>query len=146
MIRRVFNWGLVILLGLFLIYSLYDRFVTTTVLKRYEEAFQRLDHPRETTRMDGFQFKFSYYPATYRDESIRNQCAYLVGDIRSYSGSWDELQAFYQGQRLAVGNKDEINVSIFPVALASESGASPGFDMQDEFSYSPFNVDVLAKL
>lgn len=146
MIRRAITWGLGGLLGLFLIYSLYDRFLTTTVLERHEEAFQHLEHPGDTALIDAFQFKFSYYPATYRDESIRNRCAYLVGEIRSYSGNWDALQAFYEGQKLAPGNTDELYVSLFPVALSYGSGTSSGFDLENNFSYSPFDVDVLARL
>jgi len=146
MIRRFVTWGLGILLALFLIYSLYDRIVITTALKSYEETFQQLEHPQGTTHIDAFRFKISYYPATYRDESIQNQCAYLVGEVRSYSSDWNELQAFYQGKTLTHGDIEKIYVGLFPIALASESSASPSFDMDSNFSYSPFDVDVLAKL
>ena len=146
MIRRLIIWGLGILLGLFLIYSLYDWIVTATALNSYEETFQGLEHPQGTMLIDAFKFKFSYYPATYRDESIRNRCVYLVGEVRDYSGDWNELQAFYQGKTLAHGDMGEIHVGIFPIQFVSEEGAAPSLDMDSSFSYSPFDVDVMAKL
>ena len=143
MTKRTFIWGLGILLGLLLIFSLYDLLVTTKVLNSYKETFQQLEHPQDTTLIDSFKFKFSYYPATYRDESIKHRCAYLVGEVRSYASDWDELKAFYRGKALST---DKINVGVFPIALVAESGASPWFDLDGDFSYSPFDVDALARL
>ena len=146
MMKRTFIWGLGIVLGMFLIYSSYDLLVITKVLNSYKEKFQQLEHPQDTMLIDAFKFKFSYYPATYWDESIKHRCAYLVGEVRNYASNWDELRAFYQGKTLANGEKEEIHVGIFPIKLVSESGASPWFDLEDDFSYSPFDVDVLARL
>ena len=134
------------MLGLFLLYSSYDWFRIETVLQRYEETFQNLEHPQGTMPIDAFKFKFSYYPATYMDESIKHRCAYLVGEIREYSGEWNELEAFYQGKMLIHDNVDEIHVGLFPIKLVSESEASPWFDIDSTYSYSPFEVDVLARL
>ncbi len=85
--KRLVIWGLGILLGLFLIYILYGMLVTANVLKSYEETFQHLEHPQDTMLIDAFKFK--YYPDLYQDESIQNQCVYLVGEVRSYSSNWD---------------------------------------------------------
>ena len=145
MIKRTFIWGVGIVLGLFLIYSLYGWLITRRVLTHYEDTFKSLEHPSDTTLIDAFKFQFSYYPATYRDETIQNQCVYLVGEVRSYSRDWDELQVFYQDQTLIHGT-DEINVRIIPVEFASDNGASPSLDMVNTFSYTPFDVDVLAQL
>ena len=79
MIKRIFTWGLGIVLGLFILNVVYGRFVTAAALNSYEETFQTLEHPKSTTHIDAFKFKFWYYPATYRDESIQDQCVYLVG-------------------------------------------------------------------
>jgi hypothetical protein len=144
--KRLVIWGLGILLGLFLIYILYGMLVTANVLKSYEATFQHLEHPQDTTLIDAFKYQFSYYPATYRDESIQNRCVYLVGEVRNYSSNWDELQTFYQGKTLAHDSIDKINVRILPVELVSESGASPSLDTTSTFSYTPFDVDVLAEL
>ena len=146
MTKRMFTWGLGIFLGLALLYSLYDRLAIETVLKSYEGTFQHLEHPRDTMLIDDFKFKFSYYPATYRDESIKFKCAYLVGEVRSYFSDWEELKAFYQGKTLAHGGIDEIYVGVFPIGLVSENEASPWFELDSDFSYSPFEVDVLARL
>ena len=146
MMKRMGIWGLGIILGLLLIYSGYDLFVTTKVLNSYKETFQKLEHPQDTVLIDSFKFKFSYYPATYRDESIQSQCAYLVGEVRSYSGKWDELKSFYEGNTLVHEDTGEIYVGVFPIALVAESGASPWFDLESDFSYSPFDVDALARL
>jgi hypothetical protein len=142
--KRLVIWGLGILLGLFLIYILYGMLVTANALKSYEETFQHLEHPQDTTLIDAFKFK--YYPDLYQDESIQNQCVYLVGQVRSYSNTWAELQAFYQGQTLTHDTTDEINVRVIPVKLVSDNGASPSLDTDSVFSYTPFDVDVLAEL
>jgi len=146
MMKRMGIWGLGIILGLLLIYSGYDLFVTTKVLNNYKETFQKLEHPQDTVLIDSFKFKFSYYPATYRDESIQSQCAYLVGEIRSYTTDWDELKTFYQGKALAQGDTNEIRVEVFPIQFVSEEGTVPSLDMDSSFLYSPFDVDVMAKL
>lgn len=144
--KRIFIWFFGILLGLFLLFSLYGMFATEVVLRSYEDSFQVLEHPQDTSPLDSFKFKFSYYPATYADDSVKSRCAYLVGEIRSYSSNWDELKAFYKGKKLAHDNADEIYVGIFPIQLDPEGGVYPSFDLDSSFSYSPFDVDVLAKL
>jgi hypothetical protein len=146
MLRGIFTWALGITVGLFLLYSLYDGLVTAAALKSYEKTFQRLEHPQGTALIDAFKLKFSYYPATYRDETIQSRCTYLVGELRSYANDWDELQAFYQDATLALAGANETHVRAFPIQLLSESGASPSFDLDSTFSYSPFDVDVLARL
>ena len=143
---RTFIWFFGILLGLFLLYSLYGMFATQVALKKYESSFAQLEHPKNTSSLDSFKFKFSYYPATYLDDSIEWQCACLIGELRSYSSDWDEVEAFYKGKKLGHGNIDDIYVGIFPIERDPEGGAYPSFDMNSDFSYSPFNVDVLAKL
>ena len=120
MIKRILTWGLGSLLGLFLLNMLYGRFITTTVLNGYEEAFQGLEYPKNTTKIDTFKFKFWYYPATYRDESIQDQCVYLVGEIRTYSNDWDATKTFYEGKTLAHEDTDEIYVGIIPIELDSK--------------------------
>ena len=146
MMKRKVIWGLGIGLGLLLIYSFFDLLVTVNVLKNYEKTFKQLEHPQGTTLIDVFKFKFSYYPAMYRDESIQSQCAYLVGELRSYTNDWDELKKFYQGKTLLQQDVDKIYVGVFPIQSVSESGTSPWFDLVSDFSYSPFDVDVLARL
>ncbi len=142
--KRFVIWGLGIFLGLILIYVAYVMLGTANALKSYEKTFQHLEHPQDTMLIDAFKFK--YYPDLYQDESIQNQCVYLVGEVRSYSGGWTELQTFYQGKTLTHDGTDEINVRILPVELVSESGASPSLDTTSTFSYTPFDVDVLAEL
>ena len=144
--KRLVIWGLGIFLGLILIYVLYFMLGTATVLKSYEEAFQHLEHPQDTALIDAFKFQYTYSPSTSQNESIQNQCVYLVGQVRSYSNAWDELQAFYQGQMLTHDTTDEINVRIIPVEFVSDSGASPSLDTESAFSYTPFDIDVLAQL
>jgi len=146
MIKRILTWGLVITLGSFLLNMLYGRFVTATVLKSYEETFQRLEHPENTTHLDAFKFEFWYYPATYRDESIQERCDYLVGEIRTYANDWDDVKEFYSGKKLAHENEDEIYVGIIPIELIDKGKFSPLVSSDSRFSYSPFDVDVLGKL
>ncbi len=144
--KRLLIWGLGIFLGLILIYVLYVMLGTATALKSYEETFQHLEHPQDTALIDAFKFQYTYSPSTDQDGAIQNQCAYLVGEVRSYSSAWDKLQAFYQGKTLTHGTTDEIDVRIIPVELVSEGGASPSFDTVITFSYTSFDVDILAEL
>lgn len=39
-----------------------------------------------------FDLEVNYYPATYVDDSIKFQSAFLVGEIRSYDGDWNALK------------------------------------------------------
>lgn len=144
--KRLLIWGLGIFLGVILIYVLYVMLGTTIKLRSYEKTFQQLEHPQDTALIDVFKFQYTYSPATDQNGAIRNQCVYLVGQVRSYSTTWDELQAFYQGKALTLGTTDEINVRAIPVMLTSDSGSSPSLDMDSAFSYTPFDVDVLAQL
>ena len=144
--RRLIFWGLGIFLGLILIYVLYVMLGTATMLRSYEETFQHVEHPQDTTLIDAFKFQYTYFPTTDQNGAIRNQCVYLVGQVRSYSSAWDKLQAFYQGRTVTHGTTNEINVHIIPVEFVSDSGASPSLDMVSTFSYTPFEEDVLAEL
>ena len=146
MMKRILTWGLGIALGLFLLNMLYGRFVTVTVLNSYEETFQELEHPKTTTHLDAFKFKFWYYPATYRDESIRERCDYLVGENRTYANDWGDVKEFYDGKRLSHEDTDEIYVGIIPIELIDKGKFSPLVSSDSRFSYSPFDVDVLEKL
>ena len=146
MIKRILTWGFGIALGLFLLNMLYGWFVNATVLNSYEETFQGLKHPKATTNIDAFKFKFWYYPATYRDESIQDRCVYLVGEIRTYANDWDAMKAFYGGKRLLHEDTDEIHVGIIPIELIDIGKLSPLVNTDSRFSYSPFDVDVLEKL
>jgi len=146
MIKRILTLGLGIALGLFLLNMLYGRLVTAAVLNSYEETFQEIEHPESTTHLDAFKFKFWYYPATYRDESIQDRCVYLAGEIRTYANDWDALKEFYSSKKLAYDEAGEIHVGIIPIELIDKGKFSPLVSSDSRFSYSPFDVDVLEKL
>jgi hypothetical protein len=144
--KRLIIWGLGIFVGLILIYVLSVMLGTAIVLKSYEETFQYLEQPQDTVLIDAFKLQYTYSPSINQEGAIQNQCVYLVGEVRSYSSDWGKLQAFYQGKTVTHGATDKINVHIIPVELASDSGASPSLDTVSAFSYTPFDVDVLAEL
>lgn len=146
MTKRLLIRGFMILAGLLLLYSSYGYLSTALILKGYKESFQHLSHPDETTSFDSFGFKFSYYPATYRDESIKHKCAYLVGELRGYTGKWKAVQTFYQDQSLIQGDGDTAMVGTLPIEFISGSGRPTSMDMVENISYSPFGVDILARL
>ena len=146
MIKRLLAWGFWIVLGLFLLNNLYGIFVTATTLRNYEVSFQQLGHPQETTFVDSFKFKFSYYPATYVDDSIINKCAYLVGEIRMYDNDWDALNEFYNSKTISHDNLENIYVGILPIDIVSNGKLSSSIIVSNRFSYTPFDVDVLEKL
>jgi hypothetical protein len=144
--KRLVFWGLGIFLGLILLYVAYIMLGTASVLKSYEKAFQQLEHPQDTMLVDAFKFQYTYSPSVNQEGVIQNQCVYLVGEVRSYSSDWGKLLEFYQGKTVTYGTTDEINVRVIPVKLVSDSGASPSLDTVSTFSYTPFDVDVLAEL
>lgn len=144
--KRLVVLGFGVLIGLFLLYSFYELLVDQSNLKKYQAIFQQLEHPQDTMLVDSFKLKLSYYPATYPDESIQSQCAYLVGEIRTYPSTWDELKTFYTGTTIPQEYADDILVGVFPIALVAEEGTSPWFNIEQDYSYSPFEVDALSRL
>ena len=146
MLKRLLILVSLILIGLFLAKIIRGVFVTSNALRNYEATFQDLDHPHNTGPIDNFKFKFSYYPATNIDETIKFRCAYLVGEIRSNSNDWDGLKTFYTSKILVHDNADEINVGIFPVEFDFQENSSHLFRESSNYSYHPFEYDVLEKL
>ncbi len=91
------------------------RFLHDFKLNRLENRFT--EFPRDS---------FSNLAASYRKVGLlhngnSNNCSYLVGELRSYSGSLDEIELFYKNKSISsVGTPDRSNptqceLKIFPV-------------------------------
>lgn len=134
-----------ILLGLFILLLVYRMVRSELNLRSDQKAFALLQHPQNTERLDSFDLEADYYPATSADNSVRFESASLIGELRSYSGDWQNIQAFYQDQVLGDGVTKIANVVVFPVEIRSE-GQKTLLKFSDDFSYSPFEYDLLDDL
>ena len=148
MSKNIDKWSrrvLWLLLGVSLLY-LASRFVLTQIdLNSYEKYFADLDHPQSTSLVGPIAIKFSYYPATYADDSIKSQCAYLVGELRAYTQGWNKLEAFYSGSTLDVNGNSQ-RIGILPVELYGKDNSSFQIGEVDEYLYGPFEIEVLGEL
>ena len=139
--RRVF-W---ILLGVALLYFSVRIVRTKIDLNTYKNAFARVDHPQSTSLVDSIAIRFSYYPATYADDSIKSQCAYLIGELRTYTQGWNKLEAFYSVSTLEL-NGNRQHIQILPVGLYGDDAASLLIVEVDDYLYGPFEIDILGEL
>jgi hypothetical protein len=114
-------------------------------LRNDQKAFTRVEHPQNTERLDSLGLEADYYPATSADHSVRFESVYLIGELRSYSGDWQNIQAFYRDQVLENGGPKRLNVVVFPIEIRSESRETL-LKFSDDFSYSPFEYDLLDDL
>jgi hypothetical protein len=114
-------------------------------LRRYEKTFLQVEHPEHTERMDSLDLEVNYYPATYVDDSIQFQSAFLIGEIRSYDGNWDLLQAFYAHKGSKAGEADLLPLWTMPLQIERGDQRS-WLDFPDGFFYEPLQADVLQAL
>jgi hypothetical protein len=133
------------LFGIFILFLCYRMIRFELSLKRHEHAFLQIEHPEGTTRVDSFGLEIDYYPATYADDSIRFQSAFLVGELRSYNGNWDDLKTFYSAKRMDVGSSDRLFVGVLPVEMDMD-GEKNWLGFPPDFSYDPFQADILSEL
>ena len=68
------------------LYLILAGIVEQVMLHKYEKVFAETQHPQGTILLDSLRFRFSYYPATYIDESIGFKAAYVIGELRQYAG------------------------------------------------------------
>ncbi len=138
-IRKRFLVGAV--LGLILLW-VGSSWLTSEIDRRdSREAFARVQHPLETSLVDTLNMKIEYYPATYVDDSIHFESAYLVGELRSYAGSWDDIQMFYDD--IKVGS--DIPIMVMPVEIRM-NGQRISLDVANGTAFSPFSYDVLSAI
>ena len=114
-------------------------------LGTYEKAFLQVKHPENTTRIDSFSLEVNYYPATYVDDSIHFQAAFLVGEIRSYDGDWSALKTFYANKPLQVSDLIILPVWSLPLRI-HRNGQKRGLDFPRDFSFDPFQANILQSL
>lgn len=134
-----------ILLGLFILSVIYRMVRLELNLRSDQKAFARVEHPQHTERLDSFDLEADYYPATYADHSLRFESVYLIGELRSYSGDWQNIQAFYRDQVLENDRTKILNVMAVPVEIRN-AGQETFLKFPGDFSYSPFESDLLDDL
>ena len=107
--------------------------------RKYEKAFLQIQHPANTSYIDSLSFNYSYYPATFVDDSIQFKSANLVGEIRSYAGDLEEIKSLYRAQTLE-GLAGPITV--LPVEVY-QGKRKISLNIPDGYSFSPGDYDIL---
>lgn len=134
-----------LLIAVLILFLGYRMLSVELLLQKYEKAFLQVKHPEHTTRLDSFDLEVNDYPATYVDDSIQFQSAFLVGEIRSYDGNWEELKTFYSDKALETSRANRLPV--WPMPLQIERGDQGSrLDFPHEFSFDPSQVQILQAL
>lgn len=87
-------------------------------------------------------WKSNDYPATYVEDSIKFQSAFLVGEIRNYDGDWNALKGSYASKPLEVGDSIILPVWSLPLRIYRNDQTS-GLDFPRTFSLDPCDANVL---
>jgi hypothetical protein len=130
-----------ILLGLVIVFFGYGSIASMLKWRRDEQAFLQLNHPPGTVLFHKISMEFSYYPATYIDDSIPFKSAHLVGDLRSYDGSWDQLRGFYGNQTLE-GRK---TIAVIPLEVHKQ-GEKIWLETPDTYVDNPGEYDIISAI
>lgn len=131
--RQWFGRVFWIIIGLLLLYISSRLLIMEYNLRNCVKIFNQVEHPQGTTLIRSVKMKFSYYPATYVDDSISFQPAYLVGEMRSYTGGWDKIAQFYHKKK-----SGSLPIQALDVALPLESPA--------HYDLGPFYTDLIRNL
>jgi len=113
------------------------------VAKKYAEAFGQFQHPADTMLVDSLRLDFSYYPATYVDDSIKPNCTDLTGEIRTYTDDWNVLDNFYAYSTFRANNAN-LKVNVLPLNISSDA-ANFILDDDKDFHPSPSDLDELRR-
>lgn len=132
------------ILGVLLIYFIYHIISNENLARYYEKTFEHVQHPADSTLIDPVRFSFSYYPATFVDEFVSSKCAYLVGNIRTYTGDWIQLNLFYSNPS-PEPEVSKFRINLLPLRL-SNNGSSLQLDEIEDYHPSPFDFDVMTAL
>ena len=132
-------WGLIAFIVLYCgVAAIYEQ----VLLGRYAKVFALAEHPQDTVVLDSLRFRFSYYPATYIDESIGFQAAYVIGELRHFAGTWAEVEDFYQTHNRLPGDRV---LTVIPLEL-KQGKESIYLDSADGFSISPFDAQLFIEI
>jgi len=137
------------ILGVLLIYLIYHIVSNENLARYYEKSFGRLHHPAESVLIDSMRFSFSYYPATFADELISSKCAYLIGNVRTYTGDWEKLNLFYNNPSLSnpllEPELSKFRIDLLPLQVSND-GLSLQLDEIEGYHPSPSDFDVVTAL
>ena len=136
--KRWSGWVLWGLSGLFLLYLAGRFLVTGYQLQKLEKVFSQVEHPSGTFPVDNIRLRYSYYPATYADDTIHFESANLAGELRSYDGDWQEIKDLYGGQTLENGNP----IAVIPIEVR-KNDEHMWLDAPEWFLISPGHHDIL---
>jgi hypothetical protein len=124
------------------LYLVFVSMVEQVMLRKYEKVFAEAQHPQDTILIDSLRFKFSYYPATYIDESIGFKAAYVISELRAYTDKWADVEGFYQSHNRLPGDK-----MMIAIPLEIQQGKERTYlNEVDGFSISPFDAQLLIEI
>ena len=135
--RKRFLVGAVV--GLIILWVGYSLLASGIAQRDNREAFSRVQHPQGTSLVDSLNMKIEYYPATYAEDAIHFKSAYLVGELRSYAGSWSDVQTFYGNKKV----EDDIPLMVIPVEFHTTSQRIL-LDAVNGTVFDPFVYDFLS--
>ncbi len=109
-------------------------------LDEYDNAFRRVPHPRDTSLIDPFSMLVTLHP----DANVpsRTRCGYLVGELRRYAGTREDVAAFYTGVTLEGDWPRRLSVDVLFIDFF-EDGRLARFHWQ---AAGPFEADILKGL
>lgn len=132
-------WGLI---AFVILYCGISAIYVQVILGKYEKVFAQAQHPQDTVLLDSLRFRFSYYPATYIDESIGFKAAYVIGELRQYAGTWADVENFYESHKRLPGDR-----VVIAIPLEIKQGKEYKYlDAVDGFSISPFDAQLLIEI
>jgi hypothetical protein len=132
-------WGVI---GACLLYIIVTVIVEQVMLRKYQKVFDQAQHPQGTALLEAFRFTFSYYPATYIDDSIGFEPAYVIGELRLYTDPWADVEHFYQSHNLLPGGK---RIIVIPLEIR-ERKEQTWLNEVEGFSISPFDAQLLVEI
>jgi hypothetical protein len=132
-------WGVI---GSCLLYMIVAGIVEQVMLRKYQKVYDQVQHPQGTTLLEALRFTFSYYPATYIDESIGFEPAYVIGELRLYTGPWADVEDFYQTHKILPGGKW---LTVIPLEIW-EQKEQTWLNEVKGVSISPFDAQLLLEI
>jgi hypothetical protein len=149
-LRKYRNWALAALgLTLCILFYAFTMFPQDRIFSEYKQAFAALPHPQGTK----FVATYNAFGALDKirvmySEDFPQGCDYRVAQIREYSGSPADIEAFYAAQTILIGGESQSPWVLFipmnaegtvdPYELPGEqlSAQGPGaFDLLENIKY-----------
>jgi hypothetical protein len=147
-LKKAIQWGIlaVLLCACIVIYMLTMLSQDLTLLE-YKKAFGEIKHPQDTKLIQSFSSlgAFDKTRVMYK-EDFPQGCDYRVGEIRGYSGSRENIEAFYSVQKINIGDQEK-SVGIMFIPINDEGIIDPyALAREDSIEIGPSGFQILEDL